>query len=82
MWIVHIVAFLVQLVLFLHKVVEWLVLYMTSLQPVFDILYPLTLVLVTKAFKLCIVWLYHRDRDQFHSIAGSGDNEAFPLIRI
>lgn len=48
----------------------------------FDILYPLTPVLLTGAFKFCIVRLYHGDRDQFSSIAGSGDNEAFPLIRI
>lgn len=61
---------------------DCLVPYMAPYQPEFDTAHPLTLLFLTEALKFSIVWLYHRDGDQFSSIAGSGDNEGFPLIRI
>lgn len=48
-------TFHLQLLLFPHKDLDWLVLYMAPHQPVFDILDPLTLALLTKAFEFCIV---------------------------
>ena len=55
---------------------------MVPYQPAFDTQRLLTLLFLTEALKFSIVWLYHRDGDQFSNIAGSGDNEGFPLIRI
>lgn len=38
--------------------------------------------LLPGAFKVCIAGPYHGSGDQFHSDAGSVDNEAFSLIEI
>lgn len=42
----------------------------------------LSLGLLPGAVKVCIARPYHGSGDQFHSHAGSGDNEAFSLIEI